>query len=117
MAAAAIEVAAIHLAVLGDVTASGADRVCGVLAYDGHGRRHLHPITPMTPGTHFAECLGDRGPRQLQLQFGNALQPPTSSGRTWRTWVLPTVPTSLRTLPPERLAAAFADQLLTAVAS
>jgi hypothetical protein len=117
MAAAAIEISAIHLAVLGDVTASGDDRFCGVLAYDGHGRRHLHPVAPTTPGPHLAACLAERGPRQLQLPLGDALPPPTSSGRGWRTWVLPTIPTSLRSLPPERLAAAFADQLLTEVAS
>jgi hypothetical protein len=117
MATDAIEVSAIHLAVLGDVTASGNDRFCGVLAYDGHGRRHLHPVAPRTAGPHLAACLAEGGPRQLQLPLGVSLPPPTSSGRTWRTWVLPTIPTSLRSLPPERLAAAFADQLLTEVAS
>ena len=116
MAAAAIEVAAIHLAVLGEVTASGADEVCGVLAYDGQGRRHLHPVTPRTPDASLSAWLIDGGPRQLQLPFDTAPLPTTSSGRTWRTWVLPTVPTSLRTLPPEQLAAAFAYQL-TGVAS
>jgi hypothetical protein len=117
MAAAAIEVTAIHLAVLGAVTGSGADQVCGVLAYDGHGRRHLHPVTPTPPGGSLSTWLSEGRPGQLQLPFGIALLPATSSGRTWRTWVLPTIPTSLRTLPPERLAAAFADQLLAEVAS
>ncbi len=117
MAAPVIEFAAVHLAVLGDVTASGTDQVCGVLAYDGHGRRHLHPVTPTTPGASLAAWLTDGEPRQLQLPFDTGPLPTTSSGRTWRTWVLPTVPTSMRTLPPERLAAAVADQLLTGVAS
>jgi hypothetical protein len=117
MAAAVAEVAAIHLAVLAELTASGADQVSGVLAYDGRGRRHLHPVTPPAPGGSLSAWLTERGPRQLQLPLDAALLAATSSGRTWRTWVLPTVPTSLRTLPPERLAAAFADQLLTGVAS
>ena len=117
MAAVAIEVAAIHLAILGEVTASGADEVCGVLAYDGQGRRHLHPVTPRAPDASLSAWLIDGGPRQLQLPFDNAPLPNTSTGRTWRTWVLPTIPTSLRTLPPEQLAAAFAHQLLTGVAS
>jgi hypothetical protein len=117
MAAPVIQVTAIHLAVLGDVTESGTDQVCGVLAYDGHGRRHLHPVTPTTPGDSLAAWLTDGEPRQLQLPFDVGLLPTTSSGRTWRTWVLPTVPTSMRALPPDRLAAAVADQLLAGVAS
>jgi hypothetical protein len=117
MAAAAIEVTAIHLAVLGEVTASGADQVCGVLAYDDYGRRHLHHITPTAPAASLSAWLPEDRPGQLQLPLDTALLPATSSGRTWRTWVLPTIPTSLRTLPPERLAAAFADLLLTGVAS
>jgi hypothetical protein len=117
MAAAAIEVTAIHLAVLGAVTASGADQVCGVLAYDGHGRRHLHHVTPTLPGASLSAWLSEGRSGQLQLPLDIALLPATSSGRTWRTWVLPTIPTSLRTLPPERLAAAFADELLAEVVS
>jgi hypothetical protein len=117
MAAAAIEAPAVHLAVLGDVTASGADQVCAVLAYDDHGRRHLHHITPPAPGASLSAWLPEGRPGQLQLPLDTALLPATSSGRTWRTWVLPTIPTSLRTLPPERLPAAFAELLLTGVAS
>ena len=99
MAASVIQVTAIHLAVLGDVTESGTDQVCGVLAYDGHGRRHLHPVTPTTPGDALATWLAEGRPQQLQLPFDVGLLPPTSSGRTWRTWVLPTVPTSPTTSP------------------
>ena len=117
MAAAVSEVAAMHFAVLGDVTASGTDQVCGVLAYDGHGHRHLHPVTPTTPDESLAAWLAEGEPRQLQLPLDTALLPGTSSGRTWRTWVLPSVPTSLRALPPEQLVAALADQLLAGVAS
>jgi hypothetical protein len=102
---------ALHLAVLADLAPCGVERLCGVLAYDGHGRRHLHPLTPATPPAGLGGLLERGGPRQLSLPFADPQLPASSGGRTWRTWVLPTIPTSLRRLPPEQLAAALADQL------
>ena len=111
MAAAVSEVAAMHLAVLADVTASGADQVSGVLAYDGRGRRHLQPIDTTPSAEELILLLGGRPPAQLQLPINIELPAPSSSGRCWRTWVLPSVPPSLRTLTPEQLAAALAELL------
>ena len=102
---------AVHLAVLADTTQTGSDRLCAVLTYDGAGRRHLHPITSGASARLLHDWLNMSGPRQLQLPFADELPAASSSGRTWRTWVLPSVPIGLRALPPERLAAAFADRL------
>jgi hypothetical protein len=118
MSAPASEVTALFLAVLSDATdEDGPDQLCAVLAYDGCGRRHLHPLEPITSIRALARWLANPGARQRQLQLPLEGELPTasSSGRTWRTWVLPSVPLSLRALPPDRLAAAFADQLLAEV--
>jgi hypothetical protein len=118
MGAPASEVPALHLAVLGDtVDADSPEQLCAVLAYDGCGRRHLHQLEPIPSIRALPRCLARSRPRQQQLQLPleSELPPASSSGRSWRTWVLPSVPTSLRALPPDRLAAAFADQLLAEV--
>lgn len=112
----ASQLTAIHLALLADhEPGHGSDsRVCAVLAYDGQGRRHLHPVSPATPAEHVGPLADSSAPRQLALPLDDS---PSSAGRTWRTWVLPTIPTALRTLPPERLVAAFAAQLARQAAS
>ena len=102
---------AVHVAVLADTNQTGDDRLCAVLTYDGAGRRHLHPITSGASARLLHDWLDMSGPRQLRLPFADELPAASSSGRTWRTWVLPSVPICLRALPPERLAVAFADQL------
>ena len=100
--------AALHLAVLGDSD----DELAAVMAYDGHDRRHLCPVASKVPAARLSAWVADRHPCQLPLPLDGTGPAATSSGRTWRTWVLPSIPTALRTLPPDRLAAAFA-QLLT----
>jgi len=112
MDAAEILPAAIHLAVLGVITADGVDEVRGVLAYDGHGRRHLAPVTAAVPTTRLRPWLPAAVHRQLVLPLDDIPPGATSSGTTWRTWVLPTIPIGLRLLPPEQLASAFAEELL-----
>lgn len=102
---------AVHLAVLADTAVGGAERLCGVLVYDGDGHRHLYELTAATPAGQLRQLLDPAGPCQLQLPLVADAPTPSSGGRTWRSWVLPTIPISLRALPPELLAAAFADQL------
>ena len=104
--------AAVHLAVL----ANDSDELSAVLAYDGRHRRYLCPVPAQTSTARLSGWVGDRGPCQLSL-FDHPGPAATSSGRTWRTWVLPSIPPSLRTLPPERLAAAFARLLTGEVAA
>ena len=102
---------AIHLAVLVDA-ANPADadwRVTAVLVYDGRGYRHHHVLDPALPADRLD--VGEHGPGQLRLPLEGCAAIPTSSGLTWRTFVLPSIPTGLRGLPPDRLAAAFAAQL------
>ena len=103
---------AIHLAVLGAITSDGVDEVRGVLAYDGHGRRHLAPVTAAVPTARLRPWLATPVHRQLVLPLADLPLSATSSGLTWRTWVLPTIPTGFRLLPPEQLASAFAEELL-----
>ena len=112
MGAAEIVPSAIHLAVLGAITTEGVDEVRGVLAYDGHGRRHLAPVTAAVPTARLRPWLSTPAHRQLALPLDDIPPGATSSGLTWRTWVLPTIPTGLRLLPPEQLASAFAEELL-----
>ena len=107
----ATDVIAIHLVVLAETTSCGTVRICGVMVYDGHGRRHLHELASCPPLAQLHEILAPAGIRQLQLPLIADAPTPSAGGRTWRSWVLPTIPTTLRALPPERLAAAFADQL------
>ena len=45
----AIAIRAVHLAVLGDLDEAGREQLCAVMAYDGVGHPHLHPLTPTTP--------------------------------------------------------------------
>ena len=99
--------AAVHLAVL----ANDSDELSAVLAYDGRHRRYLCPVGQDVSPARLSGWIVDRRPCQLSL-FDHEGPAATSSGRTWRTWVLPSIPPSLRTLPPERLAVAFA-RLLT----
>jgi hypothetical protein len=101
--------AAVHLAVLAG--GDGAGTVCGVLAYDGHGRRHLHPVAADADTRRLSSLLGPRPPEQLSLPLADKLPSPTSAGQRWRTWVLPSIPTALRSLAPEQLAGAIAQQL------
>jgi len=111
MVTATAPVAAVHLAVLVDLgpNSGPAGVVRAVLVYDGYGYRHLHRLDPALPADRLA--LGEDGPGQLKLPIGGATAPPTSSGLSWRTYVLPSIPVGLRGLPPADLAAAFAGRL------
>lgn len=112
MGGAQIAPTAIHLAVLGAITTDGVDEVRGVLAYDGHGRRHLAPVSAAVPSARLRPWLPTPAHPQLVLPLDDIPPSATSSGLTWRTWVLPTIPTGLRLLPPDELASAFAEELL-----
>ncbi|MFA9444436.1 hypothetical protein [Egicoccus sp. AB-alg6-2] len=109
-----IEIRAVHLAVLGDLDEAGREQLCAVLAYDGVGHPHLHPLTPNTPAPALppdSQPGAPGRPRQLRLPLEGLPPTASSSGKAWRTWVLPSIPAALRSLPPHRLAAAFAQQL------
>lgn len=112
MGASAIAIPAVHLALLGDLDDAGSEQLCAVLAYDGAGRGQLRPLAPTTTSAvRRATRQYPDGPCQLRLPLDDVLAASTSSGRTWRTWVLPSIPTSLRTLPPDGLAGALVRQL------
>ena len=107
---------AIHLAILSDPDPHGGDTISAVVAYDGRGRRHLHPIPTPPPTELLTHLVGRPAAEQLQLPLVDGEPAPTSAGRCWRTWVLASLPAALRTLPPEQLAAALAEQLHAEVA-
>ena len=111
MATATRPAAAIHLAVLVDTppgTPSG--QASAVLVYDGCGWRHHHVLDPPLPADRLAlTTTPQHGQLRLPLEGGTAA--PTSSGLGWRTFVLPSIPTALRVVPRDRLAAAFAALL------
>ena len=111
MGASTVTLTAIHLAVLVDAAGpAGADwRVTAVLVYDGRGYRHHLVLDPALPADRLD--LGEHGQGQLRLPLEGCAAVPTSSGLTWRTFVLPSIPLGLRGLPPDRLAAAFAALL------
>lgn len=101
----------IHLAVLAERGTARDETVCAVLVYDDRGHRQLHPVGSSACVEQLCRLVAEASPVQLPLPLLDELPPPTSAGRTWQTWVLPSIPPSLRTLPPERLAAALAGQL------
>ena len=104
---------AVHLAVL----ASDTDELSAVMAYDGHDRRYLCPVGAKVSAARLSGWVADETPGQLPLPLDGMRPAATSSGRTWRTWVLPSIPPTLRTVPPDRLAAAFALLLTGEVAA
>ncbi|MBS3941684.1 MAG: hypothetical protein KG028_12065, partial [Actinobacteria bacterium] len=109
-----IKIRAVHLAVFGDLDEAGREQLCAVLAYDGVGHPHLHPLAQTAPAPALptdSQTGASGGPRQLRLPIEGLPPTASSSGRAWRTWVLPSIPATLRSLPPHRLAAAFAQQL------
>ena len=67
----------------------------GVLAWTGSGVRHYQPVSATVPDP------GGEGAELAGLDpAGLTASPPTSSGLTWRTWALPTIPPAIRHLPP-----------------
>lgn len=86
-----------HFSLLADRRDAG-DRIHAVLAWTDDGDRYYRPLaTPVTtlPGAAGLQVAGMRA------------TDPWSSGRSWRTWTLESVPAQVRGLPP----AAAADVL------
>jgi hypothetical protein len=100
--------ATMHLALLADRPRGDrhAGQVHAVLAWTDRGQRHYHPIDPTPIPTTPAPAS------QLTLELGQlTAAAPSSSGLTWSTWSLASVPADLRHLPPARAAQALAAQL------
>ena len=111
MGTSTVTLTAVHLAVLVDAAEPSGDgwQLTAVLVYDGRRYRNHLVLDPPLPADRLD--LGEHGHGQLRLPLEGLRAVPTSSGLTWRTFVLPSIPTGLRGLPPDRLAAAFAAQL------
>lgn len=120
MTAAVASVAAtVGIAVLAELhpTSHCPDRVHGVIAWTDRGDRHYEPLVPTLDitGRDLPRLTTDQGDRtqvaeQLRFDFGGP-GTPTSSGRTWRTWALPSVPTDLRHVSLGEVTRAVAHQL------
>ena len=99
----------VHLALLAELHPSThrPERIHAVLAFTDTGGRHYHPLTS---GSATDRPVGH--PEQLSFDLGALSGPyPSSSGLTWRTWSLASVPTGLRHLTPDGAAEALAGQL------
>lgn len=106
------------LALLADLDprTSRPDRIHAVLGWTDHGERHYRPLrVPIAAGSCRALMSAsepESPATQLRLDLGSAERvPPTSSGRTWRTWCLPTIPPALRHLQLAALVRELATQL------
>lgn len=106
------------LAVLGELhpATRRPDRIHAVVAWTDRGDRHFRRLaTPATAAHPHVRRLLDRPsrrPEQLRLPLAKAGGPAcTSSGVTWRTWTLPSIPLDLRHLPADRAVDALARQL------
>ena len=98
-----------HLALLAELhpTTHRPERIHAVLAFTDTGQRHYRPLTT---GGATDRPVGH--PEQLSLDLGALSGPyPSSSGLTWRTWSLASVPTALRHLTPAGAVEALAGQL------
>jgi hypothetical protein len=99
----------VHLALLAELhpTTHRPERIHAVLAWTDTGQRHYQPLTT---GGATDRPVGH--PVQLSFDLGALSGPyPSSSGLTWRTWSLASVPTGLRHLTPDGAAEALAGQL------
>jgi uncharacterized protein (DUF58 family) len=106
------ESATAQLAVLAELHPSSRrpDRIHAVLGWGGPGDQHYQPL-PVADPAHLP--VGE--PRQLSFELGALTGPqPSSSGLTWRTWSLASVPVELRHLPPVDATQALARQLASA---
>lgn len=80
----------------------------GVIAWTGRDGLVVACDPGATPTGALSRLLDPR-PVQLQLELDDPPVPlPTSSGLTWATWVLPSIPTHLRDRPLGEAAAAVA---------
>lgn len=118
MATVTLPTTAVNIAVLADLhPATGRpERLHAVMAWTDHGERHYCRLTRPVRATAVERCgllgLSPRPPQQLQLDLGD-LRPSrcSSSGRTWRTWALPSIPAPLRHLTADQVAAELARRL------
>lgn len=103
----------VHLALLADHgPADDAGQVNAVLVWTDRGDRHYELLVAPVPAPPAPRDLPDqRLPFQLTLEFGGTRGLLASGGRTWRTWLLDSVPADLRHLPPAAAARALADRL------
>lgn len=103
----------VHIALLADHEGGHDDgHVHAVLVWTERGERHYELLVapvPAPPSVHHAS--GRRLPRQLTFELGGSYGRLSSGGRTWRTWLLDSVPAELRHLPPAAAARALAHQL------
>jgi hypothetical protein len=103
-----------------DPTAGEPDRIHAVLAWTDVGDRYYEPLAARVPASacgelvHRPERAAAAAASAIQLKLDVDDRPPdgpTSAGRTWCTWSLPSIPPSLRGLDLPALARALADQL------
>jgi hypothetical protein len=107
-----------------DPVTSQPDRIYAVLVWTDLGDRYFHPLAEGLPASlpdDLLEACGrnaaaGRTAIQLRLAFDNGDLEPTSAGRTWRTWSLPSIPAALRHLETPALASALADHLVRGAA-
>ena len=83
-----------------------ADRLDGVVAWTDTGTRHYQPLTSVPTGQD-----GDQDELDALDQTSLIATPSTSSGLTWRTWALPTIPPAIRHLTPAEAVEALARAL------
>lgn len=95
------------------------ERIHAVLAWTDLGARYYQPLDATVSTSACSELIG-RSPcdplastsAQLELDVDDRpYRGPTSAGRTWRTWSLPSIPPALRHLELAALVRALADQL------
>lgn len=93
------------------------DRIHAVLGWTDEGKRHYRSLTRLVDVVGCRDLdIADpsRADRPEQLCFdvdGLTGTRTTSSGRTWRTWSLASIPADLRHLGLEAVVGAVADQL------
>lgn len=110
---------ALYLAVLAEwhPASRRPERIHAVLGWTDAGGRIYQPLaTPRLAPAVLAPLTAELSPphvaEQLHLDVDECHLPvPCSSGSTWRTWVLPSVPATLRHLPPAGVVEALARRL------
>lgn len=108
--------ATVTIALLADRPADQpGDRIHAVAAWTDQGERRCAWLaTPVSTGSDRVglPAVGWPTAVQLTLDLGASVQPwPTSSGRTWATWTLTSIPAAVRTLPLDAAVMALARQL------
>jgi hypothetical protein len=101
----------VHIALLADHEPGQADgQIHAVLVWTEGGDRHYELlVAPVpAPAPHVTET---RPPCQLTFELDDSPGRLSSGGRTWRTWLLDSVPAELRHLPVSVAARALADRL------